>query len=684
MKKPDKHKSFIDQAFGEDGLLAHSLPGYVEREGQVAIARKIHEHVHKEKGILFAEGPTGVGKSIAALVPAFEMLRDRPDGFVLVVTSSILLQEQYLNKDIPFLENLFNFDASPTLLKGKRNYLCPQKLQLLKAAGPMNNQENAHQHKQIMKWSEETKTGDKNELDFNPRYDVWKNYAVVEDGECQGKGCPMYSSCFYYNNREKSKDARIIVCNYHYYLLAKMNEGMLPGIPMMTIFDEAHESANIVRDFQESQLVPNSFANAATSFHNAAVKVDDVTGGSMEHFVKSLNFAGLQLLLTDEAEIMHAFMKPLVGQYNSYLTLDPDNVPTFEASLRRIGKALQERYLEVKSEGSRLQSYIDDYGVSDWSDEEKKWANQVEQMEKLLFEKTMLVLNAIKSPLDKEYLTWIEAIRDKNMVSLHRKPFSASPLSSMVMFNSPAVFISATLSVGESFAYYRKELGAPQEKTEEIIVESPFDLEQNLLWYLPEDCPEGAGNANHINFTLNEMESIARRLGGRSLMLFTSRSGLLQAVQHMERAFKDDDIYVLNQHEHPKDKIIQAMRQRPNVIVIGTKSFFTGVDIPGKNLSAVLIDKMPFPMIGDPVNNFLMSRHRGFWNFTLPETIITSKQAVGRLNRTVTDVGIVAIFDGRLRTKDYKRTFFKSFNFKINSASLPSELEEFMKEKIGL
>lgn len=684
MKKVDKHRSFINQAFGEDGLLAHSLPGYVEREGQVAIAKKIHEHVIKKKGILFAEGPTGVGKSIAALVPAFELLRDKPEGFVLVVTSSILLQEQYLNKDIPFLENLFNFDAEPVLLKGKRNYLCAQKFETLKLSGPSSAQDNTHQHKKIQEWAQETETGDKNELDFNPRFDVWKNYAVVEDGECQGKRCPLYASCFYYNNRSKMEKSRIIVCNYHYYLLSQQNEGMLPGRPMMTIFDEAHESANIVRDFQEKQLVPNSFTNAATSLHNSAVQVDDVTGGSSEHFVKSLDFAGLQLTLTDESQILHAFMKPMLGQYEAYITLDLDNVKPFEESLRRIGKALQARYLTIKEEKDRLRDYIDDYGTSDWSDEEKKWFNQVEQMEKLLFEKTMLILNAIKSPTDAEYLTWIQSIRDKEMVSIHRKPFSAHPLSSVTLFNSPAVFISATLSVGESFAYYRKELGAPADKTEEIIVDSPFELDKNLLWYLPEDCPEGAGNANHIIFTLREMESIARRLGGKSLMLFTSRSSLLQAIQHMEHAFKDDDIYVLNQHDHPKDKIIQAMRQHSNVIVIGTKSFFTGVDIPGQNLSAVLIDKMPFPMIGDPVNNYLMSRHNGFRTFTLPETIITSKQAVGRLNRKVDDVGIVAIFDGRLRTKSYKRTFFKSFNFSIQAASTPSELEGFVKEKIGL
>lgn len=686
IKKANKFEPFVDQAFGEDGLLAQNLPGYVERKGQVEIAQKIEQHVLGGNGILFAEGPTGVGKSIAALVPAFDSLRTNPEGFVLVVTSSILLQEQYLHKDIPFLEGLFDFKVNPVLLKGKRNYLCNYKATDTKMAGVTTNTNTALQHSKVRAWASETRTGDINELDFVPQYEVWKEYSIVEDGECTGKQCPAFKQCFYYANRAKSTKARIIVCNYHYFLLASMSDGMLPGTPQMIIFDEAHEVANITRDFQENILTPNSFSGPATMLMNAAKNADSENGGSMEHFVKGLGFGELQDRLTDEASILHGIFRNEKSPYQEYVTLDFDNIEIYEQSLRRIGRLLQARYLEMKAIRGSLDDYVDSYGIENWSDAEKKWYNIVRQMTEILEKKTTLILHAIKSPQDAAYLTWLQPVRDKTkaLLAIHRKPFSAKLLAENVLFNSPAVFISATLSIEGSFTYYRKELGAPKDRTDEIVAESPFKLDENLLWYLPENCPEGAGNNGHIDFVLNEMQSIAERLNGRTMMLFTSRSNMLQAVGQMEKAFEHTNVRVLNQHDHPKDRILTAMRSDPHVIVIGTKSFFTGVDIPGSNLSAVLIDKMPFPLTGDPVNNYLMSQERGFHRFTLPETIITSKQAVGRLNRRVSDVGIVAIFDGRLRTKQYKKKFFRSFGFKIQAASTKEEIEKFVKEKIQL
>lgn len=686
IKKPNKFEPFVNQAFGEDGLLAQNLPGYVERKGQVEIAHKIEQHVLNSNGILFAEGPTGVGKSIAALVPAFDSLRTNPEGFVLVVTSSILLQEQYLHKDIPFLENLFDFKVNPVLLKGKRNYLCNYKATDSKMEHVKTNTNTALQHSKVRAWASETRTGDMNELDFVPQYEVWKEYSIVEDGECTGKQCPAFKQCFYYANRAKSVKSKIIVCNYHYFLLASMSDGMLPGTPQMIIFDEAHEVANITRDFQENILTPNSFSGPATMLMNAAKNADNENGGSMEHFVKGLGFSELQDRLSDEASLLYGIFKNEKSPYQEYVTLDFENIHIYEESLRRIGRLLQARYLEMKKIRESLDDYVDSYGLENWSDAEKKWYNIVRQMTEILEKKTTLILHAIKSPQDAAYLTWLQPVRDKTkaMLAIHRKPFSAKLLAENVLFNSPAVFISATLSIEGSFTYYRKELGAPKDRTDEIVAESPFKLDDNLLWYLPENCPEGAGNNGHIDYVLDQMQGIAERLNGRTMMLFTSRSNMLQAVARMEKVFENTNVRVLNQHDHPKDRILTAMRTDPHVVVIGTKSFFTGVDIPGSNLSAVLIDKMPFPLTGDPVNNYLMSQERGFNRFTLPETIITSKQAVGRLNRRVSDVGIVAIFDGRLRTKNYKKKFFRSFGFKIQAATTQEQVENFVKERMQL
>jgi ATP-dependent DNA helicase DinG len=237
--------------------------------------------------------------------------------------------------------------------------------------------------------------------------------------------------------------------------------------------------------------------------------------------------------------------------------------------------------------------------------------------------------------------------------------------------------MSATLAANQSFEHIKEDLGI-KEKVNELIVSSPFPLEENMLWYLPDGTPAGS-DPGHINFVLREQKKVIELLGGKTLCLYTSNKNLKIAEDYFSGALPKG-IQVVSQNKLPKQKIIDIMRNNPNVVVLGTKSLFTGIDIQGPNLSAVLIDKFPFPMIGDPINDTLMDQPRGFHKFSLPEAIIAMKQGFGRLNRTATDRGIVAMYDGRLSTAKYKNKIFNSFDFKIRATKNWNDVVEYLKK----
>jgi Rad3-related DNA helicase len=285
---------------------------------------------------------------------------------------------------------------------------------------------------------------------------------------------------------------------------------------------------------------------------------------------------------------------------------------------------------------------------------------------------------------DIEELYWIEPFQDH--VAIHKKPTTGAGLTKFLFRKDDTcqpvpIIMSATLTTNRSFDHVKQGLGISpdqplQNKPEELAVSSPFPLEENMLWYLPKDIPAG-NDPNHLSFALRSMEDIVKAYHGRSLCLFTSNKNLKAAEDYFKRVLPAD-IQILSQLNEPKQKIINAMRANSKTVVLGTRSFFTGIDIQGSNLSAVLIDKFPFPMQGDPIVDYLMSQPRGFYKHSLPEGIIAMKQGFGRLNRTATDKGIVGIFDGRLAAASYKNKIFNSFDFNLRTTRDWNEVQTFI------
>lgn len=675
--KTKKNPVGVENTFGPDGVLARNLEGYRDRPQQVELAREILDTFQTGTNLI-AEAPTGVGKSLAALVPAFELI-DKEDARILVVTSSILLQGQYMQKDIPFLEEVYGIDSGAVLIKGKGNYLCEQRINSPIASANVDPSRRG-QYEHVMAWAKDTKTGDLSELPFKPGMDVHRAIAITEPTDCKRKKCPFHSVCHYYNARAKVKDAKLVVCNYHYLFQAqKIEDGMgamFGGEFDYVIYDEAHEIVNIGRDFNAEEIRPGLFSKPLQQVYNGEPMLTSVGAGHLGvAFNEAIDYEGFKSNWEARFDLLSARVGAETrGERDTLVYEGQRSVNDIVTDLRDLATKMDNvvyKFMTANRPDSDDESIPSE--VFDWFDSVESFSNTANTAK--------ITLTKFLDYEEEGDLRWFELYQanNENTVKLVIKPTDMSAhLEPLFELGKASVVMSATMVVGGKLDYFASQLGVPEGTRRDLIVDTPFDLNKNLTWYLPAGCPDG-NRMEHVDFIVPEMHRIAKGLGGRTLCLFTSNRNMKRAKEYFAR-HKIDGITVLSQDDYQRERIVDEMRKNDKVVILATKSFFTGVDIQGRNLSAVLIDKIPFPMTGDPINEHLANQPSGFFRYMLPEAIITLKQAVGRLNRTETDEGIVAVMDGRLSTKQYKHRIFNSFGFKINGVRDEDQLGERMRE----
>ena len=677
----------VSETFAENGLLAKTISNYKVRPQQIELSQKIQECIEKRKPLL-AEAPTGVGKSLAALVPAFEYIK-KTDKPVIVVTSGIVLQEQYINKDIPLLERLYGFKVNPVLIKGRNNYTCPKKVNDARN-GKMGatTSDKVKELQGVLSWALTTETGDKSEMDFVPSYGAWAQFSCVEGNECTGKQCPFYTICPYYRERSKVTTSKLIVCNYHYFFTALDSEApMLPSNAEVFIMDEGHEINAIARDFQEKKYSVQALKNQFDFFAKAMDRAkhtelsESANGLLVDMELDMVNFSLTELFvgLTHEYKSKRNiwdFLPLELPTRTYYQRYARDHITRLKHASNEA-----EKYLAKLGFSFEQLSAMSDY----WSEEALDWMIAVYKTMEFLTQKVrlleyMFAFNDIKE--EDDVIFWL--YKQGDYVSIHAKPIDGSGITSALFKGQGKIPIvmSATLTSNKQFHHVKKQLGIENDKerfpVEEIMVKSPFPLDENMLWYLPADTPAG-NEKDHLSFVLEDMKRIIEELQGRTLCLFTSKSNMIKAKEFLKMKLPIG-INVISQEDMPKQKIIEYTKEKDHTVILGTKSFFTGVDIQGHHISAVLIDKLPFPMLGDPVNDYLMNEPLGFHKFSLPEAIISMKQAMGRLNRTNEDKGIVAVYDGRLSTARYKNKIFNSFDFKVQATKDWGRVREYIRD----
>ncbi len=647
MSKPAS--AFVDDVFGEGGIFDRAIPGYQVREPQVEVSRAIAEAMHDGKTLL-AEAGTGVGKSYGYGVPASWWAAKENDGrdalglprqVAVIVTANIALQEQLVGKDFPRMQELLPWQFSFALAKGRQNYLCIDRFEEAAVersliADPIVRQQSST----VEQWATKTTTGDLSELPFElePRL---RRLLVVGQDECTHKSCPSYAACWAEQAKNKAKNADVVITNYHMFFidlsLRIETEGEAHLLPdhSIVVFDEAHKAADIAREFFGFRVTRGQIINAARLlWAEATPRKEEV------HIDASLK-RDLGEKAADFFTALDRYEKS--DDYATRLT-DPEPVtwrPLME-TLRRArdvyartvarGGLSAARKEEIMSAARRCTELANSIGLA----------------------------MTIRAEVDGSPAVYFLE-RSGSGVALVMKLLDVSDKLEKHVFASPRLrsvtATSATLTTSGNFDYVSMELGAYS--AEECLVESPFDFAKQAVLVIPDDMPMPT-DQRFAQAVAQRMVEVAEISDGGMLGLFTSYRVLDIAHRYfMERGWADR---VMRQGEAPRTQLVQRLRDEPGSVLLGTESFWAGVDVPGQSLGVVVIDKLPFPSPDDPMLSAYESLHgsKTFKEYSMPRAIMALRQGFGRLIRSVDDVGAVVILDRRLTEKPYGRSFLKS------------------------
>jgi ATP-dependent DNA helicase DinG len=590
----------VEDVFGPGGTLERALPGYEPRAEQAALAAAV-EHALDTNEHLLAEAGTGVGKSLAYLVPALHSGRR-----VVVATATKALQEQLLDKDVPVAAAVAGRRVTVAVLKGRQNYLCRRQLQgfqpFLLAEG-----RDARAWEAMQGWLDETETGDRAELALEPSDALWSELAVGAD-RCSGRRCAFHGTCFAEAARGRASEADLVIVNHAlYFAHLASGGGVLPEHDAV-VFDEAHR-------LEES----------AASW----------LGGRVSRSV-------LRRLAGDVERACREAQRPLPAR-------EIDRVERCgERLLRAVAPPAGRRRLrEVPAEPALL---LGD-ALGDLADALSGGGEELDALARRALGCAAQV-EACLEPDERERVVWAEPD------ALAWAPVDVSgELRDRLWDDGPtAVLVSATLTTGEDARFVRKRLGL--EHARETVVGSPYDFRSQALLYLPRSMPDPRSD-EFIDRAAEEIVELLALSEGRALLLTSSYRAL---DAYRERVRGRVPYEVLVQGEAPRERLLERFRDEVESVLLATSTFWQGVDVPGEALSLLVIDKLPFSAPGDPLHEArceAVERLGGDWfrDYALPTAVLQLRQGFGRLIRGHADRGVVAILDPRLRTKGYGRAF---------------------------
>jgi ATP-dependent DNA helicase DinG len=614
----------ISHVFSASGPLARVVEGFRPRPQQRAMALGVAQAM-AGGGALLVEAGTGVGKTFAYLVPA--LLSGRR---VIVSTGTRSLQDQLFNRDLPTVSEAIGRPVKVAMLKGRSNYLCHHRLQLAELESRFPSREDAGWFSTIREWARSTRTGDVAEVDGVPEQArVWPLVTSNSDN-CLGTRCEHLEACHLARARREAMAAEVVVVNHH-LLLADMvlrEEGfgqLLPGADAVVV-DEAHQ-----------------LPETAVGFFGVNVGSRQLEGIAVDAVAEGLK-AGLPL----------ATLEPLA---------DAVNRATAEARLRLSGLDGRQPWSaapEIDTAVEEMRSAVGALaeGVRPMSDGEPAIEALVRRADA-----ASGALAVLAGAEDEERIRWFESFR--RSFALHSTPADVSEALGE-KFRSQCgtwVFTSATLAVGDDFAHSAARLGLPEADC--LRLDSPFDFARQSRLFLPEGLP-APGAPDYTERVMEAAEPVVSASGGRAFLLFTSHRALRAAAEWLRGGASALDTYpLLVQGEAPRDQLLQRFRELGNAILLGTSSFWEGVDVRGDALAVVVIDKLPFASPGDPLMSARLDAirragGRPFPDFQLPQAVIALKQGVGRLIRDHEDRGVVMLCDPRLTGKGYGRVFLAS------------------------
>lgn len=672
-------------------------------------------HAFKENKISFIEAGTGIGKTFAYLVPAILWAEETGER-VVISTNTIALQEQLIEKDIPFALKLLQSEIKVVVAKGMRNYGCLRKIDEEASFGSISQEKEQEELLLIQEWSKTTKTGARSDLPFFPMHATWEKVAVDMDA-CSHNKCPFFKDCFFFAAKMNANDAKIIVCNHHLLFadLAARREtenydkaAVLPAFQRL-ILDEAHHIEDVATEYFAakvtrlellkifSQLGGDSDKSEAKGklsiLKKKIMDLPDQTFSKKDMDKASL-LNRLEMDIAGARREAISFSQDFFDSFISFLALFPslrsDESQVMEQKMRLRAQHLEHPFWKerILPQAERLSRSIDRLKVSLYTLGIDLEAVKDERFEESV-KSVKLDLAALTNKLahitarlgsflhdDTIKVRWIELIALTSQVDVKLvtadQDISSALRSSLFEKLSSTILCSATLATQKRFDYMKKRLGVDVLKEEEgktakiseQIYDSPFSYKTHALFGCPVDMPlpDDPKFAKSLAHVLLELIRASR---GNAFILFTSYGLLKSSYDALYTQLKQEGYHPLRHGEDHRRELIRRFKETPRSVLFGTDSFWEGVDVVGDALRSVIITKLPFQVPSEPL---IEARHeaiqaRGgfpFVEYTVPKAIVKFKQAFGRLIRHKEDRGCVICLDARLVKKGYGKQFLQS------------------------
>ena len=685
----------IERFYAPDGVLSRALPGYEHRPEQTRMALMLAEAFNEER-VAVVEAGTGTGKSLAYLLPA-ALWAVRNKERVVISTNTINLQEQLIQKDIPFLQQHAEVKFRAVLVKGRGNYLCLRKLQANASYASLFKDDSAEELDAIVAWSKKTEDGCRSDLSFIPKDEVWEELACESD-QCRRVKCPSYARCFFYKARREAAGADLLVVN-HALLLADLavrqetgydSTAILPPFTRL-IFDEGHHLEDVATSFLSSQVSRLGLMKLL---------------GKLQHPRKAHRGILPQLSTQLSAAVPEA-QDDLYLEIAAVLEgrLIPKRAAVADAVARGMDAIGELLFAQLKKDGveQKLRVTPAVYASPLWP----KVAEHVEAMCKELADyagamQAFLkgceklsdkVLERLAGPLtdlrgakgriesavealrffasrEEGFCRWFE-LRKGPLVKLCSSPLEVAESIKKAILDrfKTVVLTSATLAVGEKFDFLMRRTGIellPKERVSQLLLPSPFDYAHQAFVGVPSDMPEPTSPLFEARLCSHLLKAL-KISRGRAFVLFTSYDLLTRVANRLAEPLKAAGLTPMRQGETNRHLLLSRFKTAVNPVLFGTDSFWEGVDVQGKGLELVVITRLPFRVPTEPILE-ARSEHitalggDPFMSYTVPQAVIKFKQGFGRLIRSREDRGAVLILDSRVLTKNYGKIFLTALH----------------------
>jgi ATP-dependent DNA helicase DinG len=643
----------MEEIFGPGGLIARAHSEYEYRPGQIQMAEAVLR-AFEEKRHLIVEAGTGTGKTLAYLVPAIAAAVGRGSR-VIISTGTKNLQEQLMEKDVPFLQQVLPRKFTASYMKGRSNYVCLQRVRRAENSPVLEGLDELDYFDEVRKWARESQTGDRAELlDLPENLSFWRHIDARSE-ICLGQKCPDYDACYITRMRQRAMDADIVIVNHHLFfadLALRNNEygQVLPDYSAV-IFDEAHLIEDVAAEYFGAQLSSYQLEDLVRDLSTLPITSVDVNKELTRIAARISRFGDQFWMGFREGRGEEGRAPILPGTFARKRT-------DGEIEATPLGQA----YLSLDGALERMETTLD--AIKEPPLEVENLVRRVRQMR--------FDLQFIVAGDDQHFVYWME--RRGRGLFLRASPIDVSGLLQDKLFEKveTVVMTSATLASAGNFNFIRERLGLDEE-TDDLIASSSFDYESQAILYLPKRMPDPR-SPQFADAAAEEVIQILNATEGRAFVLSTSFAGMNALFERVEGRV---DFPCFLQGTASKAGLLERFRETPNAVLFATASFWQGVDVRGEQLSCVIIDKLPFAVPSDPV---VAARQRyiddqggtSFYEYSVPQAIISLKQGLGRLIRSTTDRGVLAILDPRIRTKAYGRLFLES----LPPCRVTSEIED--------